>query len=296
MKTKISVVVVTFNGSKWLDKMLQSVFNSSVEIELLIVDNASTDNSVAIIEKYDKVHLIKSNVNLGFGKANNIGIKAALQKNADFVFLLNQDTWIFEKTIEIVVNTAQKHNDLGIVSPLHLSANEKDLDQNFKIYYQYKSITDDPNVAEVPFVNAAAWLISKECFAKIGLFEPFFNHYGEDRNFCNRLQFHGFKVGIVKATAIVHDRISTRSFKKDILQSEYKILNAFLNINTHFFQSCVIAFKNVFGLPKFFFYNYSIFKIVIFFFKLLFYFFKNLATYQTIISIRSQSKKGINGL
>ena len=293
---KITVLIVTFNGAKWLDKMLQSVLNSSILVEILVVDNASTDNSVPLIEKYSQVQLIKSAHNLGFGKANNIGIKLALEQNSDYIFLLNQDTWVFEKTIETLVKGANQHPDFGIISPMHLAANETDLDENFSTYYARKKIVVDNHLTEVPFVNAAAWLVSKACFEKVGLFEPLFNHYGEDRNFCNRLHFHGFRIGIASSSKIVHDRIVSRNFKKDVFQSEYKILNAFLDINNNVVLSSAIALKNVFGLPRFFYKNYAISKILSLFIDLAKYYLKIMLNCKKIMNIRTQSIKGINGL
>lgn len=276
--------------------MLQSVINSSIAVEILVVDNASTDDSITIIESFTQVQLIKSKVNLGFGKANNIGIKLALEQQSDYVFLLNQDTWVFKKSIETLVNIALQHPEMGIVSPMHLCANETDLDENFNTYYQQKNRIINSKLIEVPFVNAAAWLISKQCFEKVGLFEPIFNHYGEDRNFCDRMKYHGFKVGIVASSAIVHDRVISRNFKKDLFQSQYKILNAFLDINTNFAQSSLVALQNVFGLPKFFFDHYPLYKIIHLWNKLVLYFLKSILNCKQIISIRTKSKKGINGL
>ena len=152
------------------------------------------------------------------------------------------------------------------------------------------------SLTEVPFVNAAAWLVSKACFEKVGLFEPLFNHYGEDRNFCNRLRFHGFRIGIATSSKIVHDRIVSRNFKKDVFQSEYKILNAFLDINNNVVLSSAIALKNVFGLPRFFYKNYAISKILSLFIDLSKYYLKIMLNCKKILNIRTQSIKGINGL
>ena len=296
MKSKITVIIVTFNGGKWLDKMLRSVLNSSIALEVLVVDNASTDDSVAIIEKFETVQLIKSATNLGFGKANNIGIKTALDQQSDYVFLLNQDTWVFKKSVETLMYFAAQHPEIGVLSPKHLCANEKDLDENFNVYYHKKIGVIAADIVEVPFVNAAAWFISKHCLAKVGLFDPVFNHYGEDRNFCNRLKFHNFKIAIVESANVVHDRTISRNYKKDVFQSQYLILNAFLNINTNFIESTFIALRTVFGLPKFFFKNYPLSKIISLCTTLMLYFFKNLLNYKQITSIRNQSVKGINGL
>lgn len=295
-KAKITVVIVTYNGSKWLYKLLQTVIDSSIDLHIIVIDNASTDNSVAIIEKFSEVHLIKSAINLGFGKANNLGIKLALEQQSDFVFLLNQDTWVFKQSIENLVQAAQQYPEIGVLSPMHLSCNEINLDTNFETYYKRSYHAIDNKVVEVPFVNAAAWLVSAKCLQKVGFFEPLFNHYGEDRNFCDRVLYHKFKIGILKSASIVHDRIISKNFNKMVLQSEYTVLNSLLNINTSLLKSTTMALKNVFGLPKFFYKEYKVTQITRLCSRLLVFFVKTILHYNEIKNIRIQSKKGTNGL
>ena len=84
---KVFVVIVTYNGVQWIRKCLQSCQDYPV----VVVDNQSTDATVEIIQnEFPKVHLIEESKNHGFGQANNIGISYALNKGADYVFLLNQ--------------------------------------------------------------------------------------------------------------------------------------------------------------------------------------------------------------
>ena len=82
-----------------MDKNIQSLLNSQYPVEVIVADNDSTDNTVAIVEQYPRVTLLKMTSNLGFGKANDIGIRQALENGADYIFLLNQDAWIFDDTI-----------------------------------------------------------------------------------------------------------------------------------------------------------------------------------------------------
>ena len=86
MKKKIAVVIVTFNGEIWIKKNLNSLLNSNYPIEIIIVDNASTDKTINIIKEFSSIELIQNKNNLGFGKANNIGIDFALKNGADAVF------------------------------------------------------------------------------------------------------------------------------------------------------------------------------------------------------------------
>lgn len=86
MKKKIAVVIVTFNGEIWLKKNLNSLINSNYPIDIIIVDNASTDKTISTIKEFSSIELIQNKYNLGFGKANNIGIDFALKKGSDAVF------------------------------------------------------------------------------------------------------------------------------------------------------------------------------------------------------------------
>lgn len=81
---KVNTIIVTYNGAQWIEKCLDSLHECKVKTHILIVDNASTDNTLSIIrEKYPEVELIESAKNLGFGKANNIGLRKALDERAD---------------------------------------------------------------------------------------------------------------------------------------------------------------------------------------------------------------------
>ena len=154
MKKKIAVVIVTFNGKIWLKKNLNSLLNSNYPIDIIIVDNASTDKSISTIEEFSTVELIQNKENLGFGKANNIGIDVALKKGADAVFLLNQDTWIYENTISSLVEALFENSNLGIVSPLHYSADEKTFDENFNSYFnKFKYFIPEVFISEFVLKN-----------------------------------------------------------------------------------------------------------------------------------------------
>ena len=269
---KVIVVIVTYNGAKWLKKCFQSLEQSYYENDIIVVDNNSSDNSIEIIQSFPKIQLIKSTENLGFGKANNIGIQKALELEADYVFLLNQDTWVFPETISNLVEVAEMNEQYGIVSPVHYSGDEVHLDANFETYWKRKMKSISENVDEVPFVNAAAWLISKKTIEKVGFFESLFQHYGEDRNYADRILFHKYKTVIVKNAKICHDRIIARSFKKDCIQSKFRILTEVLNVNDNIIVSYLKGFKSVLGLPKYFSKFYSFSKVFSMFCQLLGYF------------------------
>lgn len=296
MENKITVVVVTYNGETWVKKNMDSLLASSYPIDIVVVDNASTDQTVLVLKEYKNIQLIESKVNLGFGKANNIGIDRALKNGADAVFLLNQDTWIYQDSIKNMAEKLFGNPSIGIVSPMHLSPDEVTLDNNFNTYYsRFKEENESNAIRIVSFVNAAAWLVSKECFKKVGYFDPVFNHYGEDRNFCDRLRYHKFKIGIVKNAAICHDRIVKLSSTKIELQSKYLILNQMIDCNNSELMASIFGLKSVFGLTKFHSKSEGFSNTFILFYKLLCYYFSLWMNFKRIKQIRYNSIKGING-
>jgi GT2 family glycosyltransferase len=289
LNKKVFVVIVTYNGAKWIDKNITSLLNSSYPVNIIVIDNNSTDNSVALLEKYPEAELIKSTENLGFGRANNIGMKKALDEGADYIFLLNQDAWIFDDTVTSLINNMEQHKICGIISPMHYVADEVTLDGNFKNYLS-KAKSRIKSLPVVEFVNAAAWMMSRECIEKVGMFEPAFSHYGEDRNYCDRVLYHKFQIGIDVHSRIVHDRTITRNFNKDIIQSRYQILCRLLDINKNLGDSYLSALKSVFGLPKYFSKHYSAGKSIKLFFSLLVYYMEQVFSLGKIKSIRNSHK------
>ena len=230
------VLIVTYNGSKWLEKCLSSLFLSDIGFHCLVVDNASTDKTKEIIHKYPQIELIESTINYGFGKANNIGIRHALSKGADAIFLLNQDAYVFPDTLRHLVNNLKSDS---IISPLHYAGNSKDLDFGFLKYaqkYVPELLTDlgKNNCAttyETNFVNAAAWMLPKELIEQVGAFEPLFDHYGEDENYVQRVHFHKCRIQIVPASKVIHDRIqNSKGRKVDFRYLKTYLLVSALNI------------------------------------------------------------------
>lgn len=291
LNKKVFIVLVTYNGAYWIDKNITSLLNSRYPVSIIAIDNNSSDDSVALLKKYPEVNLIESSDNLGFGKANNIGMKKALDLGADYVFLLNQDAWVFEDTITALIEKMEQAEGFGIMSPMHFSGDAITLDKSFETYYKRKaSRVASQNITVVPFVNAAAWMMSRECIGKVGYFESLFGHYGEDRNYCDRVSYHKFLIGIDEKSKICHDRVITRNFKKDVIQSKYKILTSLLNINKSLPQSYFQGLREVFGLPKYFLKAYGFGKSVGMFFTLFGYYMKWVGDRSKIRTARNNAK------
>jgi len=216
---KVNVIIVTYNAMKWAEKCFGSLRNSSVSLHCIVVDNGSTDGTQDYIKNnFPEVEFIQSSDNLGFGKANNIGIEKAYKNGADFFYLMNQDAWIFEDSIEKLLNVYHCHpkkDEIGILSPMHLDGTEKHLDIFLDKYiatnFEKTRLISDlylhslKEYYEISFINAAHWLLPKHTIEKVGGFNPYFFHYGEDNEYVNRVHYHQKKVLLVPSSKVVHD-------------------------------------------------------------------------------------------
>jgi len=216
MSAKVCVVIVTYNGARWVTPCFSSLRKSTMPLHTIVIDNGSQDDTLArIAAGYPEVEIVSTGKNHGFGKANNIGMERAYQRGADYVFLLNQDAWIAPDAVAKLVEAHGRHPDCGIISPMHLNGAGDGLDYGFSNYiapHKCRGLYSDlflgrvQELYDVGFVNAAAWLMTRECIERVGGFSPSFFHYGEDDNYTQRLQFHKLKLGVVPAARIYHDR------------------------------------------------------------------------------------------
>ena len=111
----VSIIIVNYNTLELTKNTIDSVNEKTKDLnyEIILVDNASTDGSVEFFEKEykNKIIFIKNDENLGFGRANNRGIKIAKGK---YVFLLNSDTLLINNAIKILFDFMEKNNNCGV--------------------------------------------------------------------------------------------------------------------------------------------------------------------------------------
>ena len=160
---KILTIIVSYNFTRWIKPCLESLSRSDYPTDVLVIDNGSQDDTMQTIRNaYPHVRLIANGENLGFGQANNIGMRLALEEGYDAVFLLNQDAWVAPDSIGFLAAQAEKHPEYGILSPVHLNGTGNRLDHGFASYVHQTDparIPHDQDVIEAPFINAAFWFI-----------------------------------------------------------------------------------------------------------------------------------------
>lgn len=238
---KVIAVIVTYNAMKWIDRCMTSLRNSDVPIDIVVIDNGSTDGTRDYLpQHYPDIIWLPQEHNLGFGQANNIGLQYALTHDGDYVLLLNQDAWIDH---DMITKLLSHDDNRTILSPIHLNGNGNDFDSNFRdnTVLRFSDITslqelkDNQKVApfEAKAVAAACWLVPIAVIRTIGGFNPLFFHYGEDHNFLDRAFYHGFTLKVIPNTFAYHDRKqfgNKRLYQKNLVY-RYLLLCA-TNINT----------------------------------------------------------------
>jgi GT2 family glycosyltransferase len=238
---KIYAIIVTYNAMRrgWIDRCIQSVQNSSVAAIPVIIDNGSTDGTREYVPKtYPEVIWLPQEKNLGFGQANNIGIRYALEQHADFVLLLNQDARLHPKAIEYMLNASDGE---ALISPLQLNGDGTAIDRMFCITLHqagnellddlliHKTTRDSYQIGDVA---AACWFMPISLFHKIGGFNPLFFQYCEDNNYTQRLLYHNIMTLLVPQAVMYHDRNvhgNTQLYNHRFLHRELLLL--FCNIN-----------------------------------------------------------------
>lgn len=236
---RILTIIVAYNFGKWIKPCLESVLRSIHPTDILVIDNGSEDNTLTTIKQnYPSVRIIDNGQNLGFGKANNIGMEIALKENYQAVFLLNQDAWIDKETIGTLASLSLEYPDFGILSPLHLNGEGNRLDKGFADYIHAsgkENIPYDRELVEADFINAAFWFIPVSTLKTVGGFSPLFRHYGEDKDYINRLHYHRLKIGYSPRVCGNHDRESRQVSRRSFFHSEYVYhLSEYANINYTF--------------------------------------------------------------
>ncbi|KAA6344925.1 N-acetylglucosaminyl-diphospho-decaprenol L-rhamnosyltransferase [termite gut metagenome] len=240
---RILAIIVSYNFERWLSVCLNSIRESAAPLDVMVIDNHSTDKTVQRIQtEYPEVRLIVNRTNLGFGVANNIGMNIALQEGYDAVFLLNQDAWIDSQTIGTLFQLSRKYPQYGILSPVHLNGKGDALDHGFAVYAGVRTIDELPSGSvpvECAFINAAFWMIPSAVLQTVGGFSPLFWHYGEDKDYINRLKYHGYSVGYSPSVFGFHDRECRTAMSRKMLFHTGKayLLSEYANINYSFPQA-----------------------------------------------------------
>jgi len=228
MTARISVIIVSFNGRPYLVDCFRSLEKQTMRPEeIIIIDNCSTDGTGDYLKNLKlsseiKLKIILNEKNLGFAKANNQGMKIALKGQADYIFLLNQDTKMEPNCLEELLKAAGKQEDLFALQPLILCWPEKNKVQTSgdRIHFLgfghlgnyglsafaegYGGSTEGGKIREIPYASGAAMFLKRKTLEEVGFFDEDLFMYHEDMDLCLRARLLGKKILLAPAALVYH--------------------------------------------------------------------------------------------
>lgn len=211
---KIFIVILHFGSVEVTNKCLHSIFKNKLSFERLIV----VDNGGNFETKNKNIVVIKNKKNLGFAGGVNVGIRYAISQKADYVLLLNNDTFVNEDFLKPLVDFSAVSKDAGIIGPAikFKKDNRKVYDIGGKVSRVFGRTTHEEvrkvlnrKPAQVDYVSGCAMLIKKNVFEKVGLFDERFFLYYEDVDFCIRAKNKGFLTFVIPEVFIEHELSKT---------------------------------------------------------------------------------------
>ncbi|MDR0463348.1 MAG: glycosyltransferase [Pseudomonadales bacterium] len=230
----LAIVLLSYNGSFWLKKTLETLDKfylkkTKTKVEVWLVDNASTDDSVAMTkESFPWVKLIENEKNVGFAAGNNVALK---QITTPYIMLLNTDVELTNQSnFDILIDYIKNKKDVAMIGPkvllsdggldmashrgeptlwasfTYMSKLEK-LFPKSKIFGGYHQLYKDLNtIHEVDAITGAAMLLKKTAMDKVGLLDEDYFLYAEDLDWCKRFKDHGYKIIYNPEVEVIHHK------------------------------------------------------------------------------------------
>ncbi len=227
MMLDLSIIIVSWNVAELLAACLDSILkntSSSLQIEIIVVDSGSTDNTIGMLKgSYPEIHLVENTENIGFVRGNNIGLKLAQGR---YILLLNPDTEIIGDTLHEMVNYLEANPAVGIVGPhtLNTDGTTQSTRRRFPTVttgifeatwlqkYAHRTVLEryyvqdqpDDGVFEVDWVQGSALMARREIYDQLGGLDEGFYMYSEELDWCRRAKLAGWQVVYLGTAHIIH--------------------------------------------------------------------------------------------
>lgn len=199
-KIDLSIIIVNYNGAAFIRECLDTLFASKVSFtyEVIIVDNDSKDNSLEVLKDYqDRIILLANDNNVGFAQGNNQAIKIC---NGTSVFLLNNDTILFENTLQTLWDFHKQNLD-AVITPKLLNK-DKTLQSPGSMWGSWRFKATKPR--KVPFIAGAAVIMTKETYWAMGGLDENLFFYNDDIDMCKTLVKMGRPIYYYPQSEIIH--------------------------------------------------------------------------------------------
>jgi GT2 family glycosyltransferase len=226
---KLSIIIVNYNTKDLLTQCLKSLYGPKhpFDFEVIVVDNGSQDSSVAMIQQdFKQVRLLQKRDNLGFAKANNLGLAIA---RGEYILLLNSDTIVLNDALEKLVTFLDQTPEVAVVTGrlVYPDFSDQKVARRFPTplnalfgrttfltrlfpknkYTQEYLLSARHNFKEpfeVDWVSGACLMVKRRVLEEVGLLDERFWMYWEDADLCWRIKQRGWKVYCIPRAIIIH--------------------------------------------------------------------------------------------
>lgn len=271
---EISIIIVNFNTKNILLQCIKSIYKNTNEVtfEIIVVDNNSSDDSCAQIKKlYPKVILVENKKNVGFGRANNIGLQ---RSSGEYIFLLNSDTQLINNAAKYLRDFLLNKSEVGIVGGQLFEANGVTPTHSYSFFFpsllmevdiflrgfltrrqeiRNRKYLEKYGYLRVAFITGADMMLRRTDAVKYGLFNPEFFLYYEETELCYRYFKNGRLCVYYPEAKIIHlggssfstDKARSRHFK-DGRDTYFKIVHSI------WYKKCADIIWNITLVKEFF--------------------------------------------
>jgi len=207
----VSIIIVNWNAKEYLKECLESILSQSfTDYEILLIDNASSDNSVSFVrENFPQVKIIQNKDNLGFAEGNNIGITQAVGK---IIVLFNPDAVADKEWLSILVDVLQSSEKIAAVTgKMYYLGEQYGKDAVFCTWSKINPYSaapynfhNDEKISKVDYLSGAAMVVKRDIFEKIGLMDSDYFLYFEETDLCARMIRAGYDLMYVPSAIVWH--------------------------------------------------------------------------------------------
>jgi hypothetical protein len=246
MKTRVSIIIINWNGQNWLKQCLSSILGQNLDepFEVLLVDNGSVDSSVSYVhESFPKVKVIELDRNYGFAEGNNVGVRNAV---GDYLIFVNNDTRAEKEWLKNLVQAADIHPEFQILCSIQLPSQKENRTVGLDVFgggrvSQFESFCA---ITDSIFANGGCFLIGRKWIENLGyLFDSHYFCYAEDVELSLRTIMMGGRIGYVRDSRIQHYKSGSAppSFQRMYLNTRNLLLTYYKLFTPNGFRRFFLA-------------------------------------------------------
>ena len=250
---KVSIVIPFYNGDEFIDTCLKSLsLGSCAGADKIIVNNSDKPTEIRnIAASYENVTVIDAKPRIGFGRACNAGAKIGVDRGAQYIIFLNQDSIAHEDLVLELINPFEESDELIVTAPIHYDYSFSSIERDFLAAYVsrcpdlfYDALNQQLRKRyEIDCVSGACFAIRAEFINSYGLFDPIYFMYWEDDDLCRKIRRLKYDIALVPGAKIAHRNHVGDSYndmkKVEMRMRHSKFIYDLKDINTSLLKTCI---------------------------------------------------------